>query len=40
MNADIMSNPDGSSFSKDDEKQLVLYKMTYEQIEGFDHSIF
>lgn len=39
MNADIMSNPDGSSFSKNEEKSLVLYKMTYQQIEQFPEGI-
>jgi glycerophosphoryl diester phosphodiesterase len=35
MNADIMTNPDGSSFTKEYGKSRVLYKMTYEEIEGF-----
>lgn len=39
MNADIMTNPDGSSFSKDYGKSLVLYKMTYEQIERYPEGV-
>ncbi|HVU56867.1 MAG TPA: glycerophosphodiester phosphodiesterase family protein [Puia sp.] len=35
MNADIMSNPDGSTFPKDREKSLTLYKMTYKEIAGY-----
>lgn len=35
MNADIMLKPDGSEIKKEEEKELALYKMTYDSIRRF-----
>jgi len=39
MNADIMSEPDGSSIPKGMEKSYVLYKMTYDSIQRFPEGV-
>jgi len=40
MNADIMSEPDGSSILKNEEKSYVLYKMTYDSIRRFPEGFY
>lgn len=36
MSSDFMSMPDGSTIKKEDEKSLLLYKMTYDSIRRYD----